>query len=79
MSVKARKRTKLEKRFMKSGRSVSSYAKAHDFDKGALFHVLAGKLKGVNPSKKGKTRAIILQLQKDGIWTEPLPWTVEAA
>ena len=68
------KKKKLKDRFLASGRSVTNYARAYGFDKGALYRLLDGELTGKNFSAKGRIREMIVQLHADGIWTEPLPW-----
>lgn len=62
----------MRERFKSTGRSITSYAKAHDLSRFSLSNVLDGVYTGRRRDKH--VVRVILQLHKDGIWTEPLPW-----
>jgi hypothetical protein len=78
MAEKEKKeKTELRKRFEKSKYAVSAYAQAIGVTKEMLSGVLDGKFNGKKAHRGGTSRVIILELQKDGIWQDELPWKVE--
>ena len=78
MAEKEKKeKTELRKRFEKSKYAVKAYAQAIGVTAAMLSGVLDGKFTGKKAHRGGISRVIILELQKDGIWQDELPWKVE--
>jgi len=62
----------MREHFESTGRSITSYARAHGLSRFSLSNVLDGVYTGRRRDKH--VVRVIEQLHKDGIWTEPLPW-----
>jgi len=72
-------KTPLRKRFEAKGFAVKAYAKAHGLRDDILSRILSGMFDGRRNRKGSGVRKAILQLKKDGVWTEPLAWEEDAA
>lgn len=75
--MEKKNKTELRKRFEKSKYSVNAYSQAIGVTAAMLSGVLDGKFTGKKAHRSGASRVIILELQKDGIWQDELPWKVE--
>ena len=73
MARRCKEMNDLRIRFDQTGRSVAKYARAYELDKTTLSKVLSRELTGVR-RREGNTKKCIMQLKKDGIWIDPLPW-----
>lgn len=68
--------TELKRRFVEQGYSVTKYARHRvQVDPATLQKLLDGK--EMHWRRGEKTRRIIRQLKKDGVWTDALPWEAE--
>lgn len=67
----------LRKRFDDRGFAVNAYARAHDLVVDSLLRTLSGEAKGIRAGRRGtysEVQLCILQLHKDGVWSEELPF-----
>ncbi len=64
----------MRKRFEKTGRSTTIYARVNGFSRQMLENVLDEKIDGSKNSKKGVTRKIIMQLKSDGVFIGKVAW-----
>lgn len=64
----------IKERFDARGFGVTAYARAYGVGHAIVSCVLSGTYNGKQESSDGKTRRIIAQLKKDGVWIGPLPW-----